>query len=69
IGPVVGTIGNLQALAVIQRISTGEFQVATHQLKLFDGQTMNWQNLSVTQDSECPVCCTSTVNYLEEETQ
>ncbi|MEZ9051597.1 ThiF family adenylyltransferase [Vibrio sp. 10N.247.311.64] len=69
IGPVVGTIGNLQALAAIQRISTGEFQVATHQIKLFDGQTMNWQNLSVTQDSECPVCCTSTVNYLEEETQ
>ncbi|MFM2606373.1 HesA/MoeB/ThiF family protein [Vibrio chagasii] len=67
IGPVVGTIGNLQALAAIQRISSGEFQVATHQLKLFDGKTMNWQNLMVTQDIECPVCNSSVTNNLEEE--
>ncbi|QPK05567.1 HesA/MoeB/ThiF family protein [Vibrio kanaloae] len=69
IGPVVGTIGNLQALAAIQRISGGEFKVATHQLKLFDGQTMNWQSLMVTQDSECPVCNTSATQHLEEEAQ
>ena len=67
IGPVVGTIGNLQALAAIQRISSGEFQVATHQLKLFDGKSMNWQNLMVTQDIECPVCNSSVTNNLEEE--
>lgn len=69
IGPVVGTIGNLQALAAIQRISGGEFKVATHQLKLFDGQTMNWQNLLVTQDSECPVCNTTAIQHLQEEAQ
>ena len=69
IGPVVGTIGNLQALAAIQRISSGEFQVATHQLKLFDGKSMNWQNLMVTQDIECPVCNSSVANNLEEEAQ
>jgi sulfur carrier protein ThiS adenylyltransferase len=67
IGPVVGTIGNLQALAAIQRISSGEFQVATHQLKLFDGKSMNWQNLMVTQDIECPVCNSSVTSNLEEE--
>ncbi|CAH6909868.1 sulfur carrier protein ThiS adenylyltransferase [Vibrio chagasii] len=67
IGPVVGTIGNLQALAALQRISSGEFQVATHQLKLFDGKTMNWQNLMVTQDIKCPVCNSSVTNNLEEE--
>ena len=67
IGPVVGTIGNLQALAAIQHVSSGEFQVATHQLKLFDGQSMNWQNLMVTQDIECPVCNSSVTNNLEEE--
>ena len=67
IGPVVGTIGNLQALAALQRISSGEFQVVTHQLKLFDGKTMNWQNLMVTQDIECPVCNSSVTNNLEEE--
>lgn len=67
IGPVVGTIGNLQALAALQRISSGEFQVATHQLKLFDGKTINWQNLMVTQDIECPVCNSSVTNNLEEE--
>lgn len=66
IGPVVGTIGNLQALAAIQRISSGEFQVATQQLKLFDGKSMNWQNLMVTQDIECPVCNSSVTNNLEE---
>ncbi|MFA0372995.1 molybdopterin-synthase adenylyltransferase MoeB, partial [Vibrio sp. 10N.222.54.F6] len=66
---VVGTIGNLQALAAIQRLTRGEFQVATHQLKLFDGQTMNWQNLMVTQDSECLVCSASVVKHLEEEIQ
>ncbi|PQJ55616.1 molybdopterin-synthase adenylyltransferase MoeB [Vibrio chagasii] len=67
IGPVVGTIGNLQALAAIQRVSSGEFQVATQQLKLFDGKSMNWQNLMVTQDIECPVCNSSVTNNLEEE--
>lgn len=67
IGPVVGTIGNLQALAAIQRVSSGEFQVATQQLKLFDGKSMNWQNLLVTQDIECPVCNSSVTNNLEEE--
>ena len=67
IGPVVGTIGNLQALAAIQRVSSGEFQVVTHQLKLFDGKSMNWQNLMVTQDIECPVCNSSEINNLEEE--
>ncbi|MDN3632219.1 HesA/MoeB/ThiF family protein [Vibrio lentus] len=69
IGPVVGTIGNLQALAAIQRLTRGEFQAATHQLKLFDGQTMNWQNLMLTQDSECPVCSASVVKHLEEDIQ
>ena len=67
IGPVVGTIGNLQALAAIQRISSGEFQVATHKLKLFDGRSMSWQDLIVTQDIECPVCNSSVTNNLEEE--
>ena len=67
IGPVVGTIGNLQALAAIQRISSGEFQVATHKLKLFDGRSMSWQDLIVTQDIECPVCNSSVTNNLEEQ--
>tara|TARA_B100001059_G_scaffold33319_1_gene26768 strand:+ start:1391 stop:2170 length:780 start_codon:yes stop_codon:yes gene_type:complete len=66
IGPVVGTIGNLQALAAIQRIGSGEFQVATHKLKLFDGRSMSWQDLMVTQDIECPVCNSSVTNNLEE---
>ncbi|KZX68309.1 molybdopterin-synthase adenylyltransferase MoeB [Vibrio sp. HI00D65] len=67
IGPVVGTIGNLQALAAIQCIGSGEFQVATHKLKLFDGRSMSWQDLIVTQDIECPVCNSSVTNNLEEE--
>ncbi len=56
IGPVVGTMGNLQALAAIQKLATGNFMVPSHELKLFDGKTMNWQNLSMQQDISCPVC-------------
>ena len=56
VGPVVGTMGNLQALAAIQKLVMGEFIVPSHELKLFDGKTMNWQNLSMQKDVSCPVC-------------
>lgn len=59
VGPVVGTMGNMQALAAIQKLSTGEFMLSTNQLKLFDGRTLNWTNLTVAKDEGCPVCGTA----------
>ncbi|MGF1722688.1 HesA/MoeB/ThiF family protein [Vibrio kyushuensis] len=56
IGPVVGTIGNLQALASIQKLALGEFKCATEVLQIFDGSTMTWQNLSLSRDATCKIC-------------
>ncbi|MCW8334812.1 HesA/MoeB/ThiF family protein [Vibrio paucivorans] len=56
VGPVVGTMGNLQALAAIQKISVGEFLLPTNTIKMFDGKSMDWQQLSITKDSQCTTC-------------
>ncbi|MCK6265578.1 HesA/MoeB/ThiF family protein [Vibrio sp. ZSDE26] len=56
IGPVVGTIGNLQALATIQKIVLGEFKCTTEALQLFDGSSMTWKNLSLNKVHGCRVC-------------
>ncbi|MEZ9230856.1 ThiF family adenylyltransferase [Vibrio amylolyticus] len=61
VGPVVGTMGNMQALAAIQKLSTGEFLLETNQLKLFDGKALNWTNLTIAQDEGCPVCGTESL--------
>ncbi|ELI9684030.1 HesA/MoeB/ThiF family protein [Vibrio vulnificus] len=56
IGPVVGLMGNYQAIATIQKLATGRFQTACHQLHLFDGLTLSWQQLTVVKDPSCRVC-------------
>jgi sulfur carrier protein ThiS adenylyltransferase len=56
IGPVVGTLGNYQALAAIQRLSTGMFHVKPFQLHLFDGLRMQWQTMKIQKDKQCQVC-------------
>ena len=55
-GPVVGTMGNYQALAAIQKLATGEFLFKTSELHLFDGLKMQWQKLAISKDSSCQVC-------------
>jgi len=55
IGPVVGTIGNLQALLTLQYlVSLNEFM--PNQLYKFDGKCMDWQKLKLLADPDCPVC-------------
>ncbi len=55
IGPVVGMLGNLQALEAIKYLTANErFQPAV--LNLFDGQTLSWQKFNLAKDQECPVC-------------
>lgn len=56
VGPVVGTMGNYQALAAIQKLATGKFHVASGQLHLFDGFRMSWQTMVINKDQECQIC-------------
>ncbi|WP_435235507.1 HesA/MoeB/ThiF family protein [Psychromonas sp. PT13] len=55
LGPVVGTIGSLQALEAIKYI-TGVPSGVKNKLKLFDGKTLDWQTFTIGKDPECPVC-------------
>lgn len=55
IGPVVGTIGNLQALTAIKAI-TGVGDVGFSLLQQFDGFNNCWQQLSINTEPHCPVC-------------
>lgn len=56
VGPVVGTLGNYQALAALQKLATGRFHLVTEQLHQFDGLTMSWNTFVITQDQQCCVC-------------
>ncbi len=56
IGPVVGTLGNYQAIAALQKLATGKFQVASSELHLFDGFRMSWQTMVINKDKECQLC-------------
>ncbi|MCK0154962.1 HesA/MoeB/ThiF family protein [Alcanivorax sp. S6407] len=53
VGPVVGVVGTLQALAAIQLLVGA---VLPQRLQLFDGRTLEWRNMIMRQDPACPVC-------------
>src|SRR5699024_1122053 len=53
LGPVVGTIGTLQALLVIHLL-TG--RPVAPVLRLFDGRTASWREARFSKDPACPVC-------------
>lgn len=55
IGPVVGTIGTLQALEAIKHI-TGLPSGIKNKLKLFDGKSLEWQTFAIQRDTQCRVC-------------
>jgi len=55
IGPVVGTIGTLQALEAIKYF-VGLPSGIKNKLKLFDGKTLDWQTFAINKDSQCSVC-------------
>lgn len=56
VGPVVGTLGNYQALATIQKLATGKFHFPTGRLHLFDGLKFEWQAMAIARDKQCLVC-------------
>ena len=53
VGPVVGIVGTLQALAAMQ-VLLGNPMPAT--LRLFDGRTLSWREMRFHKDPACPVC-------------
>lgn len=55
IGPVVGTIGTLQALEAIKYIIDLPSGVK-NKLKLFDGKTLDWQTFKITKNIDCSIC-------------
>ncbi|MFQ3235088.1 MAG: molybdopterin/thiamine biosynthesis adenylyltransferase [Paraglaciecola sp.] len=54
-GPVVGIIGNMQALETI-KLLTHTGQSLAGKLLLFDGSTMQFQTFNIAQHTQCPVC-------------
>ena len=52
-GPVVGTIGTLQALLALHLL-TGK--PVAPRLRLFDGRTLSWREMAFRKDPACPVC-------------
>jgi molybdopterin/thiamine biosynthesis adenylyltransferase len=55
LGPVVGTIGTMQALEAIKHL-TGLTSSIKNKLKLFDGKTLDWQTFTINKDPQCSVC-------------
>jgi molybdopterin-synthase adenylyltransferase len=55
LGPVVGVIGTMQALSALL-ILIGETEQLIGKLLLFDGLSMQWQQVQIPQNPKCPVC-------------
>jgi adenylyltransferase/sulfurtransferase len=55
LGPVVGIIGSIQALEAI-KLLTGMGETLTGRLLVLDGLHMEWRELRLRKDPECPVC-------------
>lgn len=53
LGPVVGVVGTLQALAAIRTLSGASVASVLH---LFDGRTLGWRQVAIPRDPQCPVC-------------
>jgi molybdopterin-synthase adenylyltransferase len=59
VGPLVGMMGSLQALAAI-RLVTGAGGKMSGNLLLFDALSLEWQRLRLPRDPQCPVCARRT---------
>lgn len=55
LGPVVGTIGCLQALEAI-KVITNTGDSLQGQLLIFDAFSMDWRKMKLRKDPACPVC-------------
>jgi len=55
LAPVVGIIGSIQAVETL-KVLTGAGQTLTGRLLILDAQTMEWRELRLRKDPDCPVC-------------
>lgn len=55
LGPVVGIMGTLQALEAIKLLCDITLTSAG-QLRLFDGKSLQWRTLQLSQNNQCPIC-------------
>ncbi len=55
LAPVVGIIGSIQAAETL-KVLTGVGQTLTGRLLILDAQTMEWRELRLRKDPDCPVC-------------
>ena len=55
LAPVVGVIGSMQALQAIE-VLTRQSENLVGRLLLFDAVAMEWRNVKIPADPECPVC-------------
>lgn len=55
LAPVAGIIGSIQAVEVL-KVLTGIGQTLAGRLLILDAQTMEWREIKLRKDPECPVC-------------
>ena len=55
LAPVVGIIGSIQAAETL-KVLTDAGQTLTGRLLILDAQTMEWRELRLRKDPDCPVC-------------
>ena len=55
VGPVVGMIGNLQALETIKYLTQPEW-MKWSSLHQFNGKSLSWSTMGIPKDHCCPVC-------------
>ena len=55
LAPVAGIIGGIQATEVL-KVLTGVGQTLSGRLLILDAQTMEWREIKLRKDPECPVC-------------
>jgi molybdopterin-synthase adenylyltransferase len=55
LGPLVGIIGSIQALEAI-KLLTGMGETLAGRLLILDGTTMEWREMKLRKDPECPEC-------------
>lgn len=53
LGPVVGTVGTLQALLAIRLLTGHRVDGVLH---LFDAATLQWRQMTLSKDPACPAC-------------
>lgn len=68
VGPVVGMIGNLQALETIKYLTQPHW-VKWNTIHQFDSRSLQWSCIDIPKDNSCSVCCSSKgPNHVSRET-